>query len=386
MRRSEIIDGVNEVLDAISSSEIVAAIESRMKQLHGGEGTTKSGIPVELLTSLQEWSTQASEFSPAGQHVANVLGMSLLGEPRVGAAMLGPVQEAYNTLTRMHQRLKFAMLHLPSLLSMLYNASTDDEYRGGANDGNAESAKFSVIIVDDSDGFVTPSRMINVIESTEKLYEICAILNNSSETQLRILAADSGSDLLLTFLGDATAVACALKVFATIYRAVLFYPEIKRAERAKAVAQQLPVFAEIGDMEAEGKIPHDTAERLRHDLAVGVDKHISAHAYVLEADNTGIPSVRALVAPETKLLTGSTDVKTPDANEQDDAGKTQKPALRKKKGSPGRKTASQEPAPLNNLSPEEQKQYDQLAAKMQSAKATDVETNEDDPFGIGVDF
>lgn len=371
MRRTEIIDGVNQVLNAIRRTRIEELLMEHIDALRQGNKQTKSGINVELLSALQEWLVLYQQFSPSADHITDALKLGRLADPDTVASLLGALEEAYPISTLLYSSITFASQHLPKLLTLLNNASTSDEKISVISDGRShELAKFSVIIVDDSDGFVTPSRMVAVIESTEKLYEVCATLNGSSETQLRIVAADAGSDILLTFLGNSTVVACLLKLFTTIYQAVAFFPEAKRTERAKAIAQQLPVIAQIAEMEAEEKISHELAERLRYDLGVGVDRHVSAHAYVPEASSNGILSVRALMAPETKLLTGSTDSEVSDEDEQksvaETTDRTQKPVSGKTRSGQGKQSDPSANNTENGLSPEEQQQYEELAAKIQS--------------------
>lgn len=352
--RKEIINGVHELIQAIKTSGLIVTLRESLSAIGRVNAPAKTSLNVAIIRSLQQWQIAAHQFSPAAQHIAEVMELADLANPNIVASLLGSDDNLLGVTHTYVNTINYAYNYLPKIAKLLENASTNNEDTV-SNDRQPDLAKFSVVAVDDNDGFVTPSRLVNLIESTEKLYEVCAILNDSSETRLRIVAADSGSDVSLTFLGDVKVITCLLGVFTTIYRAVLFFPEMKRVERTKAVAQQLPVLAQIGELEQEGKIDHEVADRLRHDLGVGVDKHISAHAYVPEADTTGIPSLRALMAPETKLLTGSTTSDT--------------------------QNAVSEASQFSNLSPAEQQEYNKLIAKIQlgaKANGTDTKQPEDD--------
>lgn len=309
MRRTEIAEGAQQIIQAVKESGIDSAMD---KMFEGRHTARPSDAPVaELLGALRQYSLYAHKYNGAAKRLAHILDLSNLENPKLWSELINLENQPviYSSL----RDLRFAIDYLPKIIEMV-EPEPSDVIQHAINNGKS---LLSVVIIEEDNRFSSPARLSNVLESVQLLYEACAIMNEMVPEGLSVVACDSGSDKSFDFLGVAKVIECVKEVILSLWDRVVFFRERKFSERIDLIAKSLPVIDRIGELEQDKKLGPEQAEILRRNIFEGVHKFTESGAIIPEIEERTHYNPRLLMSPIQKLLTSASN----EIASSDDGGK-----------------------------------------------------------------
>lgn len=372
MRRQEIIEGTEQVIEALKSSGLAEFISKRVN-----EPSEKSSLEenARLLKCLRIYNLLAQRFNKAGREVARILGLSKLEDTGLWIRLTGTrshvLFSTYNDIT-------FAINHLPKITQLL----EQNNVKYFANGGDGEDTQLrkmrvlTVNVFEEENVLSSPARLSNVLESIDNFYTACALLEGESPSTLSVIACDSGSDKSFDFLGIAKAIDCVEKLITTLFERVFFFREHQFEERLDLVTKSLPIIHQINKMEEHKELPPEMAEILRRNIFDGANKFIQSGATIAKIEDKSQFDARSLLSPVQKLLVAAPD------EERESAADIQSTegAIKNSASEEAGDVTKLNKLSLNNLSDEEQEQLLKLLQKGRkpSSIASTSNVNESD--------
>lgn len=301
MRRSELIQGLRELEDAVTRSEVLDALVARVRAAEPGEDPAARTL--RLMEALRDYAIRASRFSPAGARVAELLGMDRLATPawwiRLTASERGA--EAGRALAA---DVVFAMRRIPPLVELLTDGAREiarevAEGRPGRYGGRQV---LSVVILEPDGRYSTPGRLGAVLESVSSLYEASATLLGLPHNDLCVLSCDSGSDKAFDFLGSAPVMEAVKELIVSMWDRVVLFRDLPPAERYRRVSESLPVLGRLRRLRDEGGIAPEQAEILRRRFVTGAGNFLVSGALIPEIRTRARVEPDAVLAPAPRLI------------------------------------------------------------------------------------
>lgn len=296
MRRAELIEGVQELYNALVESDLEKLIDGMNTEARQGTG----GLTSQILNAFNLYSIRAKHFSPAAQRIAEILELSNLTD----ATLWLQVAEGGGVAYRVSYSLNFAKNYLPALVKLVQQEplksikGTDEKaktkYRG--------MGVLSVTVFEQGDLFSSPARLANVLESIDLFYTSCALMSDQSPNTLSVIACDSGSDKSFDFLGIAKLMECVTKIIESLWDRVIFYKEHQFEERLDLITKALPIIVQINKLEEEKQMEPERAEILRRNIFEASNKFIQSGATIPQIESKSHYDARSLMSPVQKLL------------------------------------------------------------------------------------
>ena len=308
MRRSELVTAVDTVSNAIEGSHIVEFlrmiaehIRPEGKEAEGPDEFFRRGpMGMEVMHVFQRYSVAAHAFGPVEGKVAALFGLERLADPDFWSRLvvrpgrdpdfnryIEQIAGAAKNLAAPQQLLTPARIEVPS-------APTGQTA--------AKMERLSILIVEEKGRLSRPARLVNVLQGVASLYDTHAFLLSVPVDTLLVAACDSGSDKAFDFLGVAEAIQAIKETILSLWDRVVFFRERKLLVNVRLVAEALPVLAEISALAERKAIGPEQAEILRRQVIDGASQLIEAGGITLDLVATSHRDVRALAAPEPKLL------------------------------------------------------------------------------------
>lgn len=303
MRRSEIIEGVNQVIDAIDESSIIKTYKS----IFTAQKSSRN-VP-ELMLSFKVYAIAAHNFNSAARRIASILELDFLEDPALWAAVADTTSRVSS---RGLEKVVFAKNNLPQIVKLLdreYSNLNKDNSEPIISNGK-EMKTLSVTVFESGNIFSSPQRLVNVLESVDTFYTACAFMNDESPDTLSVVACDSGSDKSFDFLGVAKVIECVTQLIENLWDRVVFYREKQLDVRLDLINKSLPIYEKISELQQGEKIERELAERLRRNISDGVNKFIESGASIPEIDVRSTYSSRSLLSPVQKLLVSAPEETT----------------------------------------------------------------------------
>jgi hypothetical protein len=300
VRRIEIINGIDRLLSAIDQSGVGDRIESGVRREQGAD----TGA-AEILDSFHKFALLAQHFGFAESQMVQILGLSPLLDVNIWALFVAEGRTPMGL--ELYHAIREAREFLPRFKTLIEQDYVEKVMQRDAQLPKVLQGKttLSVIAIEERDQFSTPRRVIEVIESVTLIYEATAILNQQSSDDLIVLTCDSGSDKSFDFLGAAKIIEQVKELILGLWDKVVFFRERKAAERIELVAKSLPVIERISQMREAGALSPEQAEIVSRKIVEGAEKFLKSGATIPEIANRTIFNDRALLAPQTMLLTGA---------------------------------------------------------------------------------
>lgn len=356
MRRSEIIEGVEQVLKAIDESNVSEGIRNVLTNREKSREVINN-----TAQSIQDYFAKSQNFNSSARQIAEILGLKPLDNPKFWVLLLNPVEITNKISSSIHEvysSLNFAKENLPRIIHLL-----DREYSNSAQNNaepiisNGKEMKLlSVTIFESDNRFSSPQRLVNVIESVDTFYSACAYIHEESPDTLSVVGCDSGSDKSFDFLGVAKVIECVTQLIENLWDRVVFYREKQLEVRLDLINQSLPIYDKLSELETGKKIEPELAERLRRNIFEGVNKFVESGASIPEIDARSTYSSRSLLSPVQKLL-----VSAPEEIEETESQQTTERQPNVFYDMPNEKLEA------NNLSSDEQSQLFELLKKMKES-------------------
>lgn len=360
MRRSEIIEGINQISRAIDESNIIPAVEAVVSGPVNPERVKK--FTPSVLRALKEYVLHAQNYNSAAKEVTQILDLAVIENEQIWSSILGG--EDVRTVYAVLSNLRFASEHLPQLASLIEQTSLRN-FQNLKKEGEKLGMKvLSVSVFEEGRTFSSPARLSNVLESIDNFYSACALMEGESPSSLSVVACDSGSDKSFDFLGLAKVMECVERLIGTIWDRLVFYKERQFDERLELVTKSLPIIEQINKMEEQKQIDPALAEILRRNIFEGANKFIQTGATIPQLDLRAQNPPRSLLSPVQKLLVSA-------PAELISEGDTNESLI-------GESEEAAEATGGETLTPDEQKELLRLLRKTNQSKVTSLQRGEED--------
>lgn len=350
MRRIELIQGVEQIVQALKTSNLLEVIKSFLDE---GRSKEKNTRPTSvLLKALKDYSISAHTFNSAAIEISKTLNLSVLEDANLWSSLMAPSGRD-RLMPDLYDIVRFAIRHLPLIISLV----KQEPFRLLDQSPDAKQSKFkdkdilSIIVIEEKNRFSSPARLAEVLDSINLLYEVCAILANQKPESLSVIACDSGSDKSFDFLGVAKVIECVKEVILSLWDRVVFFREKQLSHRIELIANALPIIDQIGSLEKDNKLGPEQAEILRRKVIDGVGKFLESGAIIPEISDRASFDPRLLMAPEQKLLSSGT------IEVSSETGETHQDAIKEEQ------VKESEQFNLSNLDPDEQAELLRLLKK-----------------------
>ena len=284
MLRRQLLEGVQEVLNAIRTSELASSM---------GRGSAKES-PAKLLGALRAYSISAHSYSEAGRAIAKVFALEKVEDPDFWVRLLGETE--YNMILR--NRLSFIITELPQILDLLTQDSVPEKAEGK----DLELVSLQIRLIEEDGRFSTVSRVIQALSACQELYDALAILEDDISQPLAVAAIDSGSDKAFDLFGAAKVMSELRQLILSMWDLVVFHRERKLGRQLELIASALPILERIKKMEDSEKLGREQAQIIRIGIIDGTKKFLDAGVTLEEFSSHSRTDPRLLLAPEQKLL------------------------------------------------------------------------------------
>ena len=286
MTREQIIAAAEQITKAIESAgilEIANGLKDRMTLQ-------------DYLLSFKQYNILAEQFSEGALFLEKELGFAQLRDPDPWITMSkqGDLEDD-NPLNN----LKGVVKTINSIINLLKH-----EQVSNPRDPNAEVLSL-VILEPDNQGYSSPKRISEALDSITLLYEACARLQNQTFDDLEIVSCDSGKDKLFEFQGNAELIGAVKELILSIWERVVFYRNRNVQERISLLTHSLPALDIITELEMSGQLSSNEGELTRNALTGGVTKFISSSAVIKEITERIPFDERSIMAPKSHVSTPS---------------------------------------------------------------------------------
>ena len=168
----------------------------------------------------------------------------------------------------------------------------------------AGKSLLTVLLIEDEGQFSSPLRLVYVLKAISSLYSVVATLEGQGESDLTVLACDSGSDKSFDFIGLAKLMEEVRIIILSIWDRRVFQRHLHVSQCINLIAESLPVIQKIHDLKESGALGPEQAELLKRKAIEGATEYLESGALISEMDGHAIQSPRLLMRPEPKLLSG----------------------------------------------------------------------------------
>jgi hypothetical protein len=300
--RSEIVRGLNNLLQALDKSRVPLIVEGVYRDLARSPGETKT---IDVLQAYQSFMlAYTAQFTDVERKVLATLDIAEFADNEwwtmlIMASSPGPkAPEASSAIGRPLYRLRFVIDYLPTVIALL-----DQKL-----DEVPAASRLMVVLAEEDGRKSAPARAIAALEAVSTLYEAFADMAGKPASDLVLLTCDAGVDKMFEFAGLPELIGKVRETLLEIWRNAIYYRERKFDERLDLIAKALPVLTELNGLEDSGKIAKEKAELLRRDILGGATSFIESGSSIPEMSDMSIYVPRQVLAPKEALLLGSETV------------------------------------------------------------------------------
>lgn len=300
MRRSEIREGIEQILKTLESSGVDKFLDRERPQGRPDRGENEQSA-TKFLEALKEYTILESRFTTATKKIEGILQLDRLCNTDLWQHLVsGQDPGVRGLLSGVFLQAKGIFPKFVALLDQKDTEDYLDNFKASADTN--QYCKLTVIILEEEVQFSRPERLIQVLTGFTDLYEACARLEHVTTNELTVLSCDSGSDKSFDFLGLAKVMEQVKEIFMGLWDRVVFYKEKRLSSQIEVIAQGLPILAKITELQATNHISQEEAEIVRRGILKGCSNILHAGAIIPEINEHATFNPRVLMAPEQKLL------------------------------------------------------------------------------------
>jgi hypothetical protein len=295
MTRRDLATALQNVSKALTESNIIDTLAMLF---------TREGVDTAIaLGAFQKYSKLSNLYGDNEHKIVKIFKLEELEKTSFWQEFIAGDPDAYGPVGEVRNQATLIVSYIPNLLKLLEQDGISF-LKGGQNKPEYFQGKqfLTTILPEDDKLFSSPHRLVNVIESIELLYAVCARLEGMSENDLAVVAIDSGSDKSFDFIGAAKIVECVKDTIIALWDRIVFYRERKQSERLDLIEKGLPLIERINRLEVEEALSSEQAELFRRDVFQGIHKFVKSGAIIPELNVVSTHSPRKLMAAEPKLL------------------------------------------------------------------------------------
>lgn len=301
MRRRVFLQALNNIVSNLTSSGIV----DMLRRVFESKRMDKEQINHFDYQVFLDYALKASTYGDEERQMLEIMDLDMLADPKwwqsLEALELGQLYPCFD-------RANFAIRNLPYLAKLLkqdYIEEVGDEHSAPTLSKELRGKSLlNVTLVENHGQFSSPARLVFVLEAINQFYDAIAVLEELPQSDLAVLALDSGSDKSFDFLGLAKVMDSVKELILGIWDRRLFNRHLQVDACVESIAHSLPVIEKIHQMREAGALAPEQAELLKRQIISGTTKFLEAGAVIPEmGDQQGL-SPRTLMRPEQKLLAG----------------------------------------------------------------------------------
>jgi len=301
MRREVLVNATSKIIDDLKRCGVDKTVQEVMETFHrpSSEEERKIRIPLDV---FRNYSIATSTYSDAELEVCKILDIEDLLEVSFWESLAHP--EDPQRIYKIHSSIVFSIVQLPKLLALI-----EQEHIGDIRNQVKELPEelkgktlLSVLVIEDKNQFSSPERLVHVLDAISNLYSVFATIEGESESDLIVLACDSGSDKSFDFLGMAKLMEQIKETIIQIWDRRVFYRQKHASECLSLIAESLPILKEIDELKKSESLGAEQAELLKRKVIDGATKFVQSGALIEEMEGESTHAPRQLMRPEPKLL------------------------------------------------------------------------------------
>lgn len=254
----------------------------------------------ELFDVFMQYARDSKDFGRDEQIWIEIFDLEFLGEPQFWDDMMAASYDTYG------EKIEFVSEAMEKISELLRPYSPEQLQDYLANIEQSHQKRFdvlSVILIENQHRLSSPTRVVEIVESVEMMYEAFASMEEESTTDLGVLACDSGLDKTFYFVGLASIVMQVRQLILSLWDRVIFYKEKNVEDRNKLICDSLPIFEQLTDLTEE--LGEMQCKMIKRKLSGATLKFLRSGATIPEIEATPNNNPRQLLAPQQILMTES---------------------------------------------------------------------------------
>jgi hypothetical protein len=300
MRRDTVISAADRIVADLLESGVDAMFDKATEKFResGGRPDERSHISFEV---FQKYSVATANYGEAEIEVCKILGLEQLLAAGTWEKLATTPDPGF--LFEWLRKIDFAKTQLPKLVKLFRQEHVLEAKTGGQLPKELEGrTAITFILPEDAHEYSTPGRLIAALDAITSIYSVFCTIEGQSETDLIVLACDSGSDKSFDFLGLAKMMEQVRKFVIAIWDRRVFYRHMHASQCIALIAQSLPVVERIEELKRSNAIDPEQAELLKRKTLQGATMFLESGIYIDEMAHESNHSPRQLMRPEPKLL------------------------------------------------------------------------------------
>jgi len=303
MRREVLYSVTSKIINDIKECELLDFLNTLFDNFRQS-GKEKSELKLPLII-FQKYMIATHDYDNDHKEVCEIIGIGDLLDASYWENIyeIESLESLHGTL----QTLKFALNQLPKILQLVKQDYVDEikTHEGNIPEELKGKSLLTVLIVEDEGQFSSPLRLTSALGAITDLYSVVATIENENESDLIVLACDSGSDKSFDFLGLAKVMEEVKEIIIAIWDRRVFHRQRHVSESISLIAESLPILEKIDQLLESGAIAREQAELLKRKTISGATQFIEAGATIPEFEAASSHNPKELMKPEPKLLVSS---------------------------------------------------------------------------------
>jgi hypothetical protein len=310
MLRRTLIEAISEIATDLRTSDIVPMLTHAITSMR--PGSDKAGPPSFSFEPIIQLSSAVRTYPDEYKVVLKIMDLENISSGQFWQKLiLNP--EARRELIDLRSTIIFAVEQLPTLIELLRQGRDWEPLHSSVDAEHVATDKttFRLLLAEEEGTYSSPERVIMALEAVHKLYRAVASIEGVVDSDLVIVACDSGSDKSFDFLGLAKLMEQLKEIVLSIWDRVVLHRQVVMGKNLEIIAQSLPILAEVDDLGRRGKLQQEQCELVKRLIVEGAVKFLEAGAYTPEMERESAHSPRLLMQPERKLLAAPTAATRP---------------------------------------------------------------------------
>jgi hypothetical protein len=301
MRRDTVISAADRVVTDLTDSGVDTMFDKAIEKFRDGGITRadeRSSISFEV---FRKYSITTANYGEAEIEVCKILELDLLLAAATWEKLANAPDPGF--LFEWTRKIEFAKTHLPKVVKLFRQEHVIEAKTGGPLPKELEGrTAITFILPEDAHEYSTPGRLVAALDAITSIYSVFCTIEGQSETDLIVLACDSGSDKSFDFLGLAKMMEQVRKFVIAIWDRRVFYRHMHASQCIALIAQSLPVVERIEELKRSKTIDPEQAELLKRKTLQGATMFLESGIYIDEMAHETNHSPRQLMRPAPKLL------------------------------------------------------------------------------------
>lgn len=176
-------------------------------------------------------------------------------------------------------------------------------YEKGVVASPSKEKEVLTLILPESTGEASSiERVALMLEGIGEINKAVSNIELGLQTELILLATDSGSDKSFDLLGVKNVISAIKDIIIVVYEHLLFYKHAKFAKNIEAIRESLAISEKINSLLEEEKITKEEAGRYKVYLNKGLGKILDVGVLIPEFNENSGEELKKLLSPNPKYL------------------------------------------------------------------------------------